>query len=229
MSELSAFLPTVLDRNPLYEEPSIDVLSRKARSALARLEAKRRHLQATGQVATGDEIVIIAAGQNGYGRASEAESQEHAAAALRIARFLSTIGLTNASVIEGATIGDLQEAMRDRSVSDVMFVGHGERSNLILDRTATWKMLGIDMDHLKHSVGIIGCSTSFKDTVSPRLGTVLIPDDGLLYGKQEGAAHPSEMADIGNFYALSRVMTGFDALDIPVYRPEPAHAPHKAA
>lgn len=88
-----------------------------------------------------------------------------------------------------------------------MFVGHAERSNAILDKTATWR-IAEQTDHLKHSIGLIGCSTSYEGTMSPRFGTLLVPSDGVLYGKQEGVAHPSEQRDLGNFHVLDQHMTG---------------------
>jgi hypothetical protein len=219
MSDLSDFLPVVLNRNPEYTEPSVDTLSKKAKNALARLEVKRQKLQEEGAVASGDTVAILAAGQNAWGREAEAEAIEHVMAAERIARFLKTIGIVNVDLIEGARLEDVLATLRDPSISDLMYVGHAERSNLILEKTATWKTAAEQADHLKHSIGLVGCSTSFKDTISPRFGTLLIPDDGLLYGKQEGAARPSEMGDLGNFYALDRQMTDFDTLDLDVYRP----------
>lgn len=224
MSDLSEFLPILLERNSGYAEPSVAMLSKKARNNLARLEVKRRTLQANGDVATGKTVAIVAAGQNAFGRQAEAESIEHALSADRIARFLRTVGIIDIALIENAQLQDVLDVMSDPTISDLMYVGHAERSNLILEKTATWRSLAEHADHLKHSVGLIGCSTSFKETISPRLGTLLIPDDGLLYGKQQGGAHPGEMGDLGNFYSLSRQMDGFDTLDFAAYTPRSGHA-----
>ena len=217
MSELSGVLPILLSEHDGFAEPSVSVLGKKAQKSLARLEVKRRRLQQEDTVASGTEVRIIASGRDKDGRVSRLESADHAYAAERVMKLLDTVEITEVVPITNATHADFMDALDDPSVSDIIYIGHSERSNLILDKTVTWKSAAERMTHLKHSIGVLGCSTSYKGTISPRLGGLLLPDDGVLYGKHSEAAYFGDIGALGRFYELEHHMADFNSLDFGPY------------
>lgn len=221
MSELSTFLPVILGSGSYFTEPSVDKLGKKARNALIRLEHKRQRLEEEGVRATGTSIAVIASMHDENGQKSTIEGREHAKAAERIANFVSGVVMQQIELTTGARIEDVMEAVEDPGISDLIYIGHSERSNLILDRTITWRMIGEATTHLKDSVGVLGCATSWKGTISPRVGALLLPEDGLLYGKQDEEAYVSEQSDFGNFFRVDKQMS-----DLHLLYPSSAQTPH---
>lgn len=222
MSELSEFLPVILGDGGEFTEPSVFELGKKARNALIRLEAKRKSLEDHAALATGSTVKIIASAQNENGKYTAVESAEHIQSAERLTKVLGSVGIHRVVVEPEATHTVVLEALADPEVSDIIYVGHSERSNLILDKTITWRLAADEMTHLKHSFGVLGCATSYKDTISPRFGSLLLPTDGILYGKHAGEAWPREAGDLTNFYEVAHEMSDMDRILAAVQVSHPA-------
>jgi hypothetical protein len=200
---LKEILPSLLGPSTGEEPVLFSDFSKKVGNSTTHLERERDKKLAQGRVADGGGLAVLISGADKDGKPSPYELDENSYAVGRITRLLGMLGVEDIHLIPDAQLSDVVGVMGDRSVSDVLYVGHSDRANLVLPQTASWKGIALATDYLKSSFGQIGCADVYRGVYAPRAGQLSVIPDGLLYGKRIGETNPSEMGDLANFEALA--------------------------
>jgi hypothetical protein len=137
---------------------------------------------------------------------SSAELEENLHAAEKVKRLLGSLLIdSEIKVIEDFRRHDLEEALADEEIGHLMFFGHSKRSGVFVpEDPILWRNTD-PLDHLKKSVGIIGCGVYDRTGVTPRFGFNLVePNTGVIYGTPTGDIYPTQMSDLENFSILPK-------------------------
>ena len=197
MSTFSSYLPSLLRSerapDPVARDMFTPKLGRKVSAYDTATQAK--------PIATGDCLAIYATGCDQNGNPSSRDTHEHSTAAHRIGRLARSLGV-EVVITEEAKHEDIVSGLASPELSDILFIGHSDRSNLVFPETVSWKTVADATNYLKASFGVIGCAEVYRGVNAPRAGHYAVEPDGLLYGKSDEQTLPQEMCDLANFQIL---------------------------
>lgn len=215
----AGFLPVLL--SPM----SADDLAKEHQFSVDRLHALDRERYLKGvrvaegitRVATGNRISLLASSAGAdiaYSR-DEDELADNVDAANRLVKRLSAMGVDNpVEIVPDYSRTELEQRIADPEVGHILFVGHSNRSTVALPgRPMMWREPG-PVDHLKRSIGLLGCGVPSRLGVTPRFGYNLVAPDGVLFGNPSGKTLPRDVPDMGTYSALpTRLMEHSPAID----------------
>jgi hypothetical protein len=200
-------LPVLLAQpdNEHVEPKKTDMTIKLQRKYAEQLKRKAE----VARIATGDSIVIAPTTIDDNGSYSESDKLQHTNAARRLARTIASLGVPNPIHVEtDVNLDTLARIIDDEKVGHLIYVGHSDRSSLVLGgNNASWR--SFDPDHLKRSVGILGCSDVYRGVLAPRvLANIVAPPEqgGIYFGRPNGPTYEHELYDLGAFQMLPQEM-----------------------
>lgn len=198
------FLPSLLAKPVLVEVHGVNELGKKNGARYLNEIARSDELATQQRLATGSAVVMFASSDRDNASHAQ-ELKENVEAADRIKRTLRQLGVDNEiEIIADYNRAHFDEALSDQNVGHLLFFGHSKRSGVYVPGDPILWRNTSPIDHVKKSVGIIGCGIYDRAGVTPRFGFNLVhPDVGVLYGSGNGVeVMPSQMHDLGNFNQL---------------------------
>lgn len=216
------YLPILLSPRTVEETHTTAQLGRKNAARYTSATQVADQMTAAGRVAQGSKIVMFASSDLDN-RHNRTELEENTGAAKRVARTLGSLGISNPiDIMPDYDRIQVEHALADVSVGHLMFFGHSKRSGVFVPGDPIiWRNTD-PIDHLKKSVGVIGCGVYDRRGVTPRFGFNLVEgENGILYGTPDGddvngAVRPSQMSDLSNFSILpTRLLEDFDTSSRP--------------
>lgn len=203
------YLPLLLSPGFTQEQHSIADIGRKNANRYTEQIGLRDALARKKLIANGSAIVMFASSDRDN-KADKLELKENVDSAEQIKRTLRNLGVDNdVSIVPDYSRTDFNSALGDDSVGHLLFFGHSKRSGVFVPGDPILWRNTSPIDHLKKSVGVIGCGIYDRTGVTPRFGFNLVdPIEGILYGTAAGddlggSLRPSQMRDLGNFSRLA--------------------------
>lgn len=198
---LAEYLPTLLGADARTGE--VFTAAQMSNSHAADYKKGLERIEALPET-SGSEMVILASSDRDK-VFNKRELAENTLAAERLRRVLKSLGIPNTIKIMadyGRT--DVEQILSDPNIGHLAFVGHTKRSGIYIPgEQLRWNNVSPG-DHLKKSLGILGCGITDRLGATPRFGFNLIhPETGILYGKPHGGTFTGEVQDLGNFSRLS--------------------------
>ncbi|HMT18653.1 MAG TPA: hypothetical protein PKD20_01420 [Candidatus Saccharibacteria bacterium] len=198
------FLPSLLSSVYISEQHGLDQIGRKNMLRYNQEIARADELSRARRIATGTAIVMFASSDKDNAFNTD-ELEENLGAAHKVERTLRQVGVDNpVEIVADYSRGDFERAMSDEGIGHLLFFGHTKRSGVFVPGDPILWRNTSPIDHLKKSVGVIGCGVYDRAGVTPRFGFNLVDTmTGILYGSPDGAEiMPSQMQDLGNFHQL---------------------------
>lgn len=206
----SDMLPLLLSQeSPENREPLFGELPPSVQARYTQQAQHRARLAAEGLYATGTDVAIFVSEVGTNERLmndiiSQKEYAEHTQAAVGIEHQIKQItgqGV-NVSIIK-ATNEAINEALANRNVAHMIFIGHSNRSRLAtgVGKRFEWSDPEQPIDHLKSSFGVFGCGArAGLSGQTPRVGMSFVDPEGILYGV------PGDYLDEGTPYQFDELV-----------------------
>ncbi len=226
----SGVLPSdsFLDMLPLYlsqkspekPEPEFADLPLPVQQKYVQFEQNRAGLEAEGKFAEGSDVVVfvseIDSGETEtnfpgietpfvtYNYAvSDEERDEHQRAAEGLVHRIGQMTGNSVNVdIRLATMDSLRDAIKDKNIAHIIFIGHANGSTLAVevDDDFDWDDPDFEIDHLKKSFGVFGCGVKKAGGPFPRVGLNFVAPKGVLYSV------PGDFLDEGTPYTFDELV-----------------------